>query len=1113
MSIWIVLKSFLLEHGIGFIEDVLVAFAEDGFKAGIKRLFGKKKDSVQEPLDSLKEKVDYLVKKSGENNNATIREIAGRLNGLISSLHVRTAHDVLLKLRSDIPSSDQYTLSVIDYALGCCSRYVSKESCLAEFGRAYTEMIGAERRDADIIGGKLYCLCLEKKATEALRMAKGLKELDRTNIWAWIPELVLADDMEAAYSQLPADVKANPAVLANACMMRKQLTSLCVDIATYHVAGPERLEYENIPIWLFNLSVCINRYLWEWNDDAFTGNTPAGPYCRELFDYSSRYLALLEKTELGELAPDIPLFNCITDYKMNRTEFALNKLKACPASSQFLSVKQLSYVVFLSKEGKFEEAKQYLDEDGIDDDAGICNIRFYLAVVTADREYAGSTLDTVVGKNVEMPGIMLAFLMMTIRDYPDELKDKAMKVKVSGEIDAKVYKELCHSFCNEETDVAFLNEHRNDASLGLRPFMAIALFDAGMTDEALNLSESCVKDGFVDFCCHIYIGMLKKAKAYSRLDAYLRKVREGGFKDNPYWLKDEYALAGKEEDFPRMLEIAEALYGLDGKNPSYFTIYISMQYQNGHYDKVAELAVNIGDYRFTSNEATQLFNVLLLSDLVEESVEFLYHYIRTNEPDEQLSMLYHSACINPRTAQVIRKEYDVVEEGLYVYYEHNGEKRSDVIVSGQRTDVMIGRKRGETVTVKDRMGRDETFEVLAVFNKYYRLLEEIFKDIQENKYQTAFSFTIDDLTSAGNGSILDGMAKVAGRDEEWTAAHNAVLADYKRGKQTISALFNCDEYIAELYNHLFGSFKVYNIQRNDFAALYEKLGVDLDEYEYVLDLSALILLYELHLKFGINYLAKFIVPHGIMHLIEDTVAKEKYAMPAGIYQSVVDELAVLAGEGGTWFETRLDGLKAWIDETMIVENVHEMVDVDIEDDSIFRKSRYLTLEYQCVVLAMRGNRVLVSEDIAVTATFGNSLPVADVNVLIYHFHQNKYLDVSRFLVESEIYGGDIDVDYVLQQYEKHLAEEPSSFAKCKENLNFCRHLFPVILQFCSRVLSKPVINAVDTLTVDTMLKNMFSNYEHKEAASILAFAFRQLPHMKQELLTAYRTVYPLMWFN
>lgn len=1111
MAVWIAIKTFLLAEAPGFIKDVCVAFAEDGVKAGVMRLFGKKKDPVQETLSSLEEKVDFLVRKADANSNVTIREISGQLKGLITSLHIKTAHDVLLKLRSDIPTSDQYTLSVIDYALGCCSRYINKESCLAEFDRAYTEMIGAERRDADIIGGKLYCLCLEKKATEAHRMANGLKELDRSHIWAWIPELVLADNIEDAYNKLPDEVRQDPAVLANACMMRKEQTSLCVDLATYQVAGPETLEYENIPIWVFNFSVLINRYIREWNLDAFTGNTPAGEYCKELNEYSERYLKLLGKTELGELSPDIELFHCITGYKIYKTDELLEKLKITKSSLQFLPIKQLSYVLFLSKKGLFEDAKNYLDSKGIVNEASVYNIRFYLAVATADGEYAKKTLYDLVEKNVEMPGMLLIFLLMAVKDHSDVLKDNANKVKVEGEIDSLIYKELCNSFCKDDVNIQYLNEHQKEATLGLRPFIALALFDAGQTEEALNLSESCVKEGLVDYSSHIYFDLLRKAKAYSRLDAFLRKVRVGGFRDNPFWLREEYALAAKEEDFPRMLDIAEVLYKIDSRNPSYFTCYISMQYQNGHFDKVSELSACLKDYKFSPNEASQLFNVLLLSDLVEESVEFLYQYIRTNEPNEQLSLLFHSACMNPKTSVVVRKEYDVVEEGLYVYYDHNGERRSNIIVSGQRTDCMIGKKKGETAVLKDRMGRDETFEVVAIYNKYHQLLEDIYKEIHENKFQSAFSFTIEDLTE--NGNILDGLAKAAGHDEEWQAAHNATLEDYKQGKQTISVLFHGEDYIEELYNHLFGTFKVYNIPQNDFYELYEKRGVNLDEQEIVLDVSALILLYELHLQFGIEYSARFVVPQGIIHLIESTVAKEEYAMPAGIYQSVTDKLAVVDKNEGTWFKTRLLGLKAWIEQTMTIEVAHEMLDVEMGEDSIFEQSRYLTLEYQSAALTMRGNRVFVSEDIAMTAVFGKSFPVADVNVFIDHFNQDKYESVSHFFVESDIYGGNLDVQYVFDQYEKHMMEEQSSFNKCKENLFYNTYLYSVILNFCVRVITKPIITAVDTLTVDTMLKTMFGKLNQKTAAAIMASAYRQLPPLRKDLLTAYKSVYPLIWFN
>lgn len=1091
-----------------FIKEVAIAFATEGLKAGCRRMFRwKKKDPVLKAMGTLDGKMDYLISLSGVNSNATIREIAQQLNGLISTLHVRTAHDVLLKLRPNIPTSDQYSLSIVDYALGCCSRYYCKDSCMAEYDRAYREMIGSERYDPDIIAGKLYCNCLENKKDEALRMAMGLRNFDRTQAWAWIPELFFSENAKEEYDKLPDDIKANPVVLATSCMLHRGEVDFCVDIFKYQIQWPDSLDYENIPVWIFNLSILINRYIPEWDRDAFMGNTPIGPLGKELFEYSSRFIALVEKTELEELSKDIVLFNRITGYKATKNESTLEEIKPAKCSEHFLLFKQLSYALFLSKEGKYEEAKIYLRGEEIVKDAAVYNVRLFLSAASVDEEYAKETIHQILANNVQMPGTMLVYLLIMLKDYTDSLKEDASKITIDSEVDNRVYKEVLHAFSKEDIDTQYLLDHRHETTFALRPFVAMALFDGEEKEEALDLSKSCVRDGYVDISSHIYFNLLKQAKAYSRLNEFLRNVRESGFAENQQWLMEEYYLASKEEDFPRMLKIAESLYHLDPPNAFYFTCYMSMQYQNGHFDKVKKMSAHIGEYDFTPKEASDIFNVMLLSDLVEESVEFLYNHIRRHDPNEQLYLLYHSACINPKTSVVVRKEYDMVEEGLYVHYKHNDEAQSDIIVAEQRTACMIGKKKGEVVVVKDRMGHDETFEVLSIGNKYSQLLEEIYKAIHDGKLKTAFSFTMDDLTAEGN--ILAGLAKVAGHDEKWQIAHNNALEDYKKGQQSICAFFHGEGYIEELYNHLFGPFKVYNISRNDFEDLYEKRAVNIEEREFVLDMSSLILLYEIHLKFGIDFTRKFVVSQGIIHQIDRTIAREEYAMPAGIYQSVVDKLAFVEEEGESWFMNRLRGLKQWIADTMIIEQAHEMLEVDEGEESLFEKSLYLTLEYQSAALTMRGNRVFVSEDMAMTVVFGSGFPVADVNLYISQFHQDKYQEISHFFIESDIYGGDIDDEYMLGQYEKYIQGEDNSYVKCKENVYFCPNLYPVILNFCSQLMTRQIIMPGDSLTVGSFLKTMFRRLNPQIARSVFASAYRNMPQIRQELQTAFSSVYPL----
>ncbi len=1110
-----VIWAFILEK---ILEPLGISVLTDATKGGARRIFCRKKIKKEEQqkeethagVIALQEDVRDIKAMLAAEPSDTIRKAAADLQPLIENLHVKTAHEILSNLRKDVKGEDRRTLARIDYYRGCCSRYVNKERCISEYNLAFQEMVdnsvyNGGVYDPDIVASRVYVHCLNKEKDASIQMATKLKQIDRKNIWAWVPELLFSDNLETAYNSLPDDID-RIAVLANSTQIGNNERSLGINIQTYEVQTQKNLTLENIPLWLFNLSVLTNRYIPEWNAEGFMGDVAAGPACKEFNKLSCEFLTSIDKTELGDISPNVRLFNIITSYRIKKDAELLPALRACKSLHPFVVFKQLSYALFLAREKQFEEAKKYLNEPEILVEDSIFNLRFYLSVASADRDYALDTLKMLVGKNVEMSGQMLVFLLVTLLDHYVFLKEYTDKVLVTGETNAKAYREILNSLSGDVVDADFLIENERQIDLPMRPFVAVALNAAGKTKEALDLSESCLRDGYVDVSSSIYFSLLKQTHSYMRLNAFLRKLREGGFADNPIWLGEEYSLALKEEDFPRMLEIAKALYRLDPKNPSYFICLLSMQYQNGYFDKVREMSNQLGDYIIPEKDVDQVFNVLLLSDLVVEAVAFLYDSIHSLPFSERLNLLFHEACMNPKAGAIIRKEYEMVEEGSYVTYKHNGMQLSDFIVDGQRTTCMIGKKTGDIVSMRDRMGHEEFFEIVAIHNKYYKLLEDVYKDIHENKYQTAFSFTMDDLQP---DDLLGSLAKAAGHDEGWLSAHNQMLEEYKNGKRAIYSFFNGHDDIAEFYNHLFGDFKVYGVQIADLEILYQQRRVGIEGLEIVLDLSSVILLFELHLKFGLDYPFTMIVSQGVVNLIEDSVAKEKHALPAGIYQKVADTLAPIDNrEGVSWFLTRLLGLLQWIREKTNIEVAHEMMELDA--DTVFNKSRYITLEFQSILLARQENRVFVSEDLAIILTMGGGMNVSDVNYLIYKFCSKGYHIVASFFLESNIYGCNMYVDYVLDQYERYERGEASTFAQCQENLSYCPSLYPVVLGFCSHLYSKQFKSAADNLVADNLLTVMFKQLDRRVAILLLNSSSRQLPHMKQELLKAFQMAHPII---
>ena len=1108
--------------GTFIIEKILIPLgfdiAKDGAKDGLRHVFFRKSikkekqqhEEIHAGVLALQEEMKTLTGMIASDTSDVIKRAAADLQPLIENLHVKTAHEALDNLRQEVKTADRKTLARIDYYRGCCSRYINKEACQSEFNLAFQEMTDASTFYSDgfydpaIIGGKIYVLCLSKNKDAALQMAAKLKDVERSNIWAWVPELLFSEDLTTAYNSLPEDID-KITVLSNATMFGGQHKSLGIDVHTWQPIFPDCLTYENIPLWMLSLSVLTNRYIPVWNMEALMEDSPAGSIIKDLNVATTTFLSLLDKTELGELSADVPLFNLITGYRITKDSSLLPKLRECNSSSQFRLFQQLSYAIFLSKEENFEEAKSYLKGSEILDDASIYNFRFHLAVASADISYGQETLHQLIERNVELPGQLTVFLLVLVHDQYEMLKEDARKVKINGEVEAKVFEEIIKSLDGETIDTEYLLAKKGEMAVPMRPFAAIALNKAGLTQEALDLSESCTHDGYIDLTSNIYFSLLKETHSNTRLNAFLRKVREGGYRKNISWLREEYALAAREEDYPRLLEIAKALYELAPKNPSYFTCLLSMQYQNGHFDKVKEMAEHLGEYDFPENDVSQIFNVLLLSDLTEMSVSFLYDYIRTHSFCEELSLLYHTACTNPRTAPIIQETYRVVEEGHYVTYKHNGELHSDIILQGQRTSCMIGKTVGEVVSLKDRLDRSETYEIIEAHNRYYKLLEEVYREIGENKYQSAVSFTIDDLDKE---NPLASLAKFAGHDEQWMAEHSKALEEYKKGERSISNFFNVNEIIADLYNHLFGDFKVYCVPTADFQQLYELNEAKLEDFEFCLDITAVVLLFELALKFGLNYPFKMIVPQGVVNLLEATIAKETHAMPAGIYLSVTEKLGVINGNTSeTWFLSRLKNLLSWINQKTTIEVAHEMVEVDATN--MMDQSHYMTLAFQSIFLTKHGKRALVSEDRALSLQMGSHTPVADVNYLVSSLCGKQYKQISEFLVESNIYGSDISEDYVFQQYELSQKNEVSSYKQCRENMIYCPALCSVVVSFCSRVYAKPIVTANDELTVTTTLTELFRSFERNVAQKILATAYQQLPHMRQVLLQAYKIAYPI----
>ncbi len=1103
----------VLETIVKYLPPFLKGIADSIATDGVKGIFTFKKHKREEQraaeqFETIQE-IRTLASRFAFDPSQKIRNLADTLSPLITDLHVTSCHSALDKLRQEVPNDDQRSLSRIDFYLGCCSRYTNFEQSKSEYERARTEMIGASVYDNDIVAAHIFLLCKQRDSKAALQTAEGLKGHDRTNIWAWVPSLVFAENLADAYKSLPADVDSE-SILFNACYLGTEDKTLGIDVENYLVRLPETITYENIPEWVFDLTVLMNRYIWEWNQTALFSEEKPGVACKEFNEAVRKFRQLSAKTQLGDFIKNIQLWYLMSQYQVTRDEHLLEDIKNCACDPEFKLYRSLAYANFLAKADHFEEAKEYLMSLEEKSDASVINSRLLFSLQTVDQDYAASALQDAVENNVVFNIPQIIYLLSAARSFPDKVRPIVDKLVLPDDKDGKACRQVIYHYTGGVVDVNYLFENRHDFNLAVAPYVALVLHAKGYVDEAIKLSEKGIPPGIIDLRTFIYIEILQNSPAHAdKLYKALGDLRRHGFIDNSGFLRQEYAMAARVKDSRTMLDVAKILHQKHPKNSSCFTCYISCAADCREIQDVTALSAKLNEYDFSPEEAGQIFNVLIVSAMHVEALEFLYGYIKSHPSNEGLNMLFHSASINPATSVIINEEYDTVFDGAYVLYLHNGETKSAEVTSATRLKVLIGKTKGEVVEDIDRMKRTDRYEIISIHNHYRQLVEQIYKEIGEGNYTSATPYHFTDEEIKG-GHIFDVLNKMVGHDEDWFVQHNEALRQYKEGEMTLAAFLRDDELIPSLYDHLFGTFKIYGINYRDFEQLHEVRKEDVDNLSCVLDLPSLILLFELQMQYNLVFPRRFIISQGTHHLIKAFLYKEMNGSPSSIYQSIDEVLSKIpVQEGELWMTVRLKRLLSWIEQYVDVEEATEILNVD--DQGVFSQSVYFTLFYEALALAQRGGRMLVSLDQNVLKVFAQYVPVSDVNALVQHFCPGNYKDVARFFIRASIFGGDIDTEFVLEEYDKHALGQKSWFKNCQENLALSKVAYNQVIDICIAIAGRPILTQGDKLVVESMLHSLFELFERKQSGLILKLVFTKTTNRDVRLAaqSAFQQVHPL----
>ena len=1080
-------------------------FFDIGVDSVMTRKRRRKNEFIINDIQKTSHETNDMVSRLVSEDSEQIKRIASNLQSLIETLHVKTAHGALDDLRKTISITDRKTLSRVDYYRACCSRYVNRQQTIDEVNLSYQEMVDAAVYIPEIVAAKIYVHCITDEMAEAKRAAEKLKTVDRKNIWAWVPDLLYSKDLEKSYNALPEEID-RLLVLANTCMLGKRET-LEIDLATIKVQLPQRLTFENIPLWSFNLSVLINRFFPEWNRTALRSDNEVGKATRQLYEGASLLLDLQSKTELSELLVDIDFWHAMSGCLVNPTEEILDSLKSCPCRKELEEYREVAVVTTLFKQNRYDEAKLYLDKCLVT--AAMLNQRFLLSLQTADPEYAIETFRMAVSNQVAFPSMLMTYALLAINNFPNYVIPYAKGLRLESVADADVYHQICNFYEGETPDLHFLQDNQLGFSRPFQPFVAIVLHANGYVEEGLSLMKSCVPEETVDLATSMYVNLLVESPSHiADLYDYLKHIREYlHYTENERWLRIEYSLASKLSDFSRMLEVSRILYQKRSEDTEYFICYLQALVHADDKDSISMLIERMHQYTFTPSQVHMVFNQLILAGFPDSALNILYDACQKYPTNEELSLAFFQATVVPVTAAIINKEDEKVMDGSYIHYSLNGESKTAIIDEKNRLSFLISHKKGDIVQQPNWRGTPEAFQVNGIYNKYFQLSERIYQDIADNKFYSVKSirFSNEEIKS---GTILEDLTRLAGRGQDYQVRLQVNLRQYKDGKLSLAAFLKDYTLVPDLYDLLFGDFKIYGFSTADYESLYESQHAQINSLQPVLDLPSLILVFELWRKFGLSFDQKFIIPRVIVHYLEMTLLNEEHGSPSGVLRPMVEKLSS-ANTDENWLASRIKELLQWINTYVQIEDTTDRLN---HDSTIFQQSQYFTLAYDCYSLVKRG-RVLICADKVLIQSFAKSIPVSDVNYLLHD--RDDYVSISHFFMDVNLYGGDLDVEYVNDEYVKYISSKPSCFLQCKENLQYCPSQYNTTLEFCRRVSSNPVVTPSDGLVIDNLLSSLFQSMGRQSSLAILQGIIKDKAseQLKLYALYAYKTVYPIIEFN
>lgn len=981
-------------------------FIESNYKEEIFRIseqFEQFSLSIQKIHDKLKvvgEGIDKIINDINPELELEWKRQIEVYKENLNQFKPRTALELLLELETSFESSikkpSKAILATIEYLKGQCFEYLQKSE------DAYKAYVKAYRlSENSIVFMEKACWAyykLEEKE-EANKLIPNILQIHEYNYIAWAVKLLILDnaDLTSLCKDVPKivmkDKNFRRIIFFNTRDLKFSNQNIFFEENQIFLSLSECseaiLSTDNYKDKIFCMESLLHRFTSRYFIDFTRVNEGNKEILIAFNKVSKAFIDCIDNSEIKNNFQTIRFFNLYSDFILNKNSEVLIEMKKLLSSLNHSSDYPTIIVAnSLQLTGKTDDALLVLK--------GLENKNFETLLLESFCFYKKGDWNNYVSKIKEALAAIEAIdsysidkilpMICTLNDNKKldnfELKDFLEGKQIKSNYLGLLIECLFNTFKSHKNEpiVKLLKSIENEvleSKLEIVFFVPYCYFYLKEYDFAIEVFRKYISKDSESKDLFYYLLCLSKSESnHNELLLLLQKWRKE-FSFNPGLLSIECEIKRLLFDWGGCLEIADFLIEKQPLDEYFLTIQLMSVSQLEREDKrkrIEELSVIFESYEFTNYLNLQIvIDILYQHGFPKIALNIIYKKA-IEKDNKQARMDYFFMTI--KMPRGIINEKEIIEAGSYVSYLFEGEVKFIIAEEFNQFKDFIGKRKGEIITrIRPILNIVDTFQIIRVMDKYLSLHDEILEEIKNDPYSgyPMQSFNAEAGTYEGINETLTNLFGANGSILKAKLQTN--FKDYYAFNISFTEIV-----ILNYSSEYFGGYFDLVHRREGITQIpfynYPKFNLLNKEAEIVIDISSLIILFQIYSVHKVKYPSKFIIAKSVVeklkfYLKKERIDKEILETESKEYQSKISLNVTLEGVIPIYktmdsFENNIKyfhNILYWIDENCKVEIAVSKLDILKKLESKHKDEDFMNYVVEYASLLMESqNRVLISDD-------------------------------------------------------------------------------------------------------------------------------------------------------